>query len=74
MWGMVFEYTVTRPFTATSAISGRERQFEPGDSFLCDFGQSGATVAIEVDLSLFLIDRRTFETCCKFNSEGQGFY
>jgi hypothetical protein len=71
---MVLEYMVTRPFTATSAISGRERQFEPGDSFLCDSGQSGATVTIEVDLSLFLIDRKTFETCCKFMNEGIGFY
>jgi hypothetical protein len=74
MWDMVLEYTVTRPFTATSAISGRDRQFEQGDSFLCDSGQSGATVTIEIDLSLFLIDRRTFETCCKFKWEGQGFY
>jgi hypothetical protein len=67
------KYIVTRPFKATSAISGREREFKPGDWFLCDSGQRGETITIEVDLSLLLIDRKTFETCCKFKNEGELF-
>jgi hypothetical protein len=41
-------YTVVQPFRATTAISGRDRQFLPGEAVLCDPAQAGETVIIEV--------------------------
>jgi len=41
---------------------------------LCDSGQRGATVTIEIESSLFLIDRTTLEACCEFKNEGPGLY
>jgi hypothetical protein len=71
---MTLPFTVVRAFNANSAISSRERRFEPGETLLCDTGQTGAIVTIEVDKSLFLIGRPTFETCCKFKNEGAPFF
>ena len=68
---MTLCYIVTQRCTATSAISGRERLFEPGDKFYCDNGQHGATLTIELESSLYLMEWSTFETgCCKFKNEG----
>jgi hypothetical protein len=64
------DYRVLRAFETTEAISGRKRRFEPGAAIKYDTGQAGPTVTIEADLSLFLVDRSTFETCCKPNYEG----
>ena len=67
---VVQPYDVIRAFEATAPISGRKRRFEPGDVIAYDMGQRGATVTIEADSSLFLVDRTTFKTCCKFRNAG----
>ena len=64
------DFDVVRAFEATAAISGRVRLFEPGDKVGCEMGQRGPTVTIEADLSLFLVDRSTFETCCEWHNSG----
>jgi hypothetical protein len=71
---MIQGYDVVRAFEATAPISGRKRRFEPGEVIAYEMGQAGPTVTIEVDASLFLVDRSTFETCCKFkNASTSGF-
>jgi len=52
-----------------TAVSGRERHFQPGETFLYHTGQTGATITIEVDKTLFLVDHSVFETCCTFKGE-----
>lgn len=59
-------YTVVRPFTAKAAISGRKRQFQPGETFLCDPTGDDARIVIEADEFLFFVDRSTFNTCATF--------
>jgi len=59
-------YRADQPFNAKAAISGRMRQFQPGETFLCDPSQTGPIVVIEADEFLFLIERPTFEACCRF--------
>jgi hypothetical protein len=66
---MTARFDVIQAFVATEPISGRQRRFEPGEIVSLDSGQSGPTVTIEADLSLFLIDGSTFEACCKFKNE-----
>lgn len=66
---MTLLYGVIRPFKAMTAISGRERQFQLGETFLYDTGQAGTTVTIEADKSLFLVERSIFETYCTFKGE-----
>jgi hypothetical protein len=63
-------YIVVQQFGATAAISGRERQFLPGEILFCDPALSGETVIIEVDEFLFLTDRSTFKACCQWKNEG----
>jgi hypothetical protein len=53
-----------------NAISGRERAFKPGETLLSDSGHSDGTVTIEMDKSLFVVERSIFETCCKRSNEG----
>ena len=67
-------FDVIHAFVATEPISGRERRFEPGEIVSLDSGQTGPTVTIEADMSLFLIDRPTFKTCCKFKNEPGSAY
>jgi hypothetical protein len=67
---MTLPFTVLKTFTATSPISGRERLFEPGDTLICDTGQTGATLTFEFETSVFLVDRSTFKRCCIFKNEG----
>jgi hypothetical protein len=67
---MTQPYDVILAFEATAPISSRKRRFEPGDVIEYDLGQRGPTVTIEVDASLFLVDRTTFKTCCKFRNQG----
>jgi hypothetical protein len=72
---MTLLYEVVKPFKATTAISGRERCFEPGETFSCDSARPGENVVIEVDVSseaalLFLVDRATFKACCEWKNEG----
>jgi len=66
---MTLFYDVVRAFKATEAISGRERLFEPGFVISCDTGQSGPTLTFEAHTTLFLVDRSTFKTCCKFKND-----
>jgi hypothetical protein len=63
-------YVAVRPFTATTAISGRERQFQPGETFVCDAALPGDDAIIETDEFLFLVDRATFRACCIWKNEG----
>jgi hypothetical protein len=71
---MMQPYDVIRTFEATAPISGRRRRFEPGDVIAYEMGQRGPTVTIEVDASLFLVDRTIFKTCCKFKNAGGSAY
>lgn len=59
-------YNVIQPFTARAAISGREREFQLGETFLCDPAQAGADIVIEADEFLFLVERSTWAACSKF--------
>jgi len=67
---MMLLYVVTRAFEATHPISGRQHEFSAGDTFVCDSGQTSDTVTIEYEDSLLLVDRSTFESCCKCKNEG----
>ncbi len=49
------------PSKRINVISGRERAFKPGETFLSDSGQSDGSVTIEMDKSLFVIERSIFE-------------
>jgi hypothetical protein len=74
IFNMTLQFSVVQAFKAKSAISGRERQFEPGETLLADSGQTGPNATIEVDKSLFLVKRSVFETCCTFKNEGAPFF
>jgi hypothetical protein len=63
-------FRVIRGFTATAAISCRERQFEPDDEISCDAGQFDEIIKIEADDILYLVKRSTFEDCCISNNAG----
>jgi hypothetical protein len=67
---MTNPYSVVKAFRTTTAISGRERQFKPGDTFLCDAALPGETVIVEADEFLFIVDRATFNAYCKWKNEG----
>jgi hypothetical protein len=69
------EYKVVRAFAATTPISGTQRQFSPGEIVVCDTKQSGSTLTLEVGVAfttLVLVDRSTFEACCKWVSRTAG--
>jgi hypothetical protein len=63
-------YSVIKPFRAITAISERERNFQPGETFVCDPSQPGESIIIETDEFLFFVDRPTFKACCKWKNEG----
>jgi hypothetical protein len=63
-------YSVVQAFTAKTAISGRERQFHTDETFVCDPARPGASVVLEKDGYLYLVDRVTFKACCKWKNEG----
>ena len=67
---MLILYRVVKAFRATTAIFGRERQFQPGETFLCDPALPGETVIVEADEFLFVVGRATFDACCKWKNEG----
>ena len=67
---MRHEYNVLRAFDAVIPISGSTRRFDSGASFSYDTSQVGPTVTIEADMSVFLVDRSTIETCCEPNYIG----
>jgi hypothetical protein len=71
---MVQPYDVVRGFTASEPISGRQHQFKLGDQVSCDLGQVGATTVVEAHLTLYLVDRATFEECCKFRNDGSAAF
>jgi hypothetical protein len=66
---MMLLYRVVRPFAASAAISGRERQFMPDETFSVDSGQTGVSVLINAGEFLFAVDSTTFQTCCVFQGE-----
>jgi hypothetical protein len=67
---MTQPYSVIQRFKATEPVSGREHQFEVGDTVLYDIGQTRASITIEFEWSLFLVERSVFEACCHFKNEG----
>jgi hypothetical protein len=67
---MTQPYSVIQRFKATEPISCRERQFEVGDTVLYDIGQTGGSITIEFEWSLFLVERSVFKACCRFKNEG----
>jgi hypothetical protein len=66
---MKLRYRVVRRFAARAAISGRERQFMPDETFSMDSGQTGVSVLINADEFSFAVDSTTFETCCVCQGE-----
>ena len=71
---MTLQFTVLREFEAREPISGRTRRFEPSEVVTSDTGQTGPTVTIEADMTIFVVDRATFKTCCKFKNEPGSAY
>jgi len=69
---MTLEFDVVQRFKAAKAISGSEREFKPGETFLCDTAQQGATITIEFGQSLFVIEHSILDTCCKRKIVGPG--
>jgi len=63
-------YRVVRPFAAKAAISGRQREFVPGETFFVDSGQADESVLINADEFLYIVNNVTFQTCCIFQGEG----
>jgi hypothetical protein len=68
---MTLQFEVVRQFKAAKSISGVEREFQPRESFICDVGQRGTTVAIEFEMSFFVIERSILDTCCRRRFEGE---
>jgi hypothetical protein len=67
---MTLLYSVRHAFKATDPISGREQSLEPGDTLTCDSRQTGSTILIEINGLSFLVQRATFNACCKFKNQG----
>jgi hypothetical protein len=67
---MTRAYSVVHAFKATNAISGREREFKPGETLLSDRNQTNGNVTIEIDRSFFVVEQPIFEACCKWKNEG----
>jgi hypothetical protein len=67
---MTLPYCVRQAFKATDPISGREHSLQPGDTLMCDTGQAGTTILIELNGLSFLVERATFKDCCEFKNEG----
>jgi hypothetical protein len=65
-------FSVVHSFKATNMISGREREFMPGETVLIYPGQADETVTIEIEKSLFWVKRSIFENCCKWKNDGAG--
>jgi hypothetical protein len=63
-------FSVVHSFKATNMISGREREFMPGETLLSYPGQPDGTVTIEIEKSLFAVERSIFEACCKWKNDG----
>jgi hypothetical protein len=61
---------VMHGFKATNVISGREREFKPGETVLSTPGQTDRSVIIEIDNSFFEAERSILEACCKANNVG----
>jgi hypothetical protein len=59
-----YEYEVVRPFTAVATLSGEQRQFKPGERFVCPSRQDQPSVMIEFESAFYLVERSAFETCC----------
>jgi hypothetical protein len=59
-------------FLGTNAISGRVRRFKLGETLVCDAQSRGgdASVTLEIDATLFLVERSIFKKCCVFKNEG----
>jgi hypothetical protein len=71
---MTLEYRVLREFEAIEAISQRTKRLERGTVITYDTDQTGPTVIVEADMTLFLIDRSTFKACCEFKNEPGSAY
>ncbi len=57
-------YLAKQQFEAANPISGRRRRVQPGELFFADLWQQGQMIVVELDESLWLLDRDTFERCC----------
>ena len=69
---MTHAFRVVQAFKARTAISDRERQFNPGDVVLSDVVSGDDTITIEAGRSFFLVERSTFEACCERIRTPQG--
>jgi hypothetical protein len=68
-------YVCIRPFKARIAVSGREREFKPGDRFCrqIDEVQQAETITLEADGSYFLAERIIVDACCRAENETPPF-
>jgi hypothetical protein len=67
---MTRAFTVVQPFKAENAISGREREFKPGEKLISDSAKGEMIVTIEFEKSLFVVERSIFQACCKWMNDG----
>jgi hypothetical protein len=68
------QFNVIRAFEAIEPISGRLRRFAPGDLINRGSGQFGPNFTIEADMTFYVVDRATFEACCRFKNEPGSAY
>jgi hypothetical protein len=66
--------TVISPFKATTAISGSDRFFQPGDQIFYETGQTNDQVLIERDGVFYFANRSDIESCCMSKNEGSPFF
>jgi hypothetical protein len=71
---MTHKFKVTKSFEATEPISGRKRILEPGEMVLCDTGQKGRTILVEIDKQSLLAETTSFKACCILMNEGAPFF
>ena len=67
---MTGAFDVINGFKATNVISGREREFKPGEKLKSDRWQTDGNVTIEIDNSFFLVKQSIFLKCCMRNNDG----
>ena len=66
---MTHRFVVEHAFSAIDPISGRERKLGPGDTLVCNIGQTGGTIIAEIDGLPFLVERSQMESCCTIKYE-----
>jgi len=58
-------FSVVYAFRATHVVSGRVRDFNPGETLLSDTRRTDWIAIVEIEQSLFEVERSIFEDSCK---------